>query len=72
MGLRKAAKTLEHDEISDIVIHGRWRVRPSTPTQASWGGDQTHSSCQRPEQGPRAILRQVVPLQHGGQVSSGS
>lgn len=43
MGLRKAAKTLEHDEISDMVIHGRWRVNaPSTPPWPGllgWGPD---------------------------------
>ena len=51
---------------------GGWTPPPPRPGQASWGGDQTHPSCQRPEQDLRAILWQVVPLHHGGQVSSGS
>lgn len=56
MGLRKAAKTLEHDEIPDMVIHGRWRVRPPTPSQASWGGDQNSPVLSEAKAGPESHL----------------
>lgn len=54
MGLRKAAKTLEH-EISDMVTHGRWRVRrPST--QTSRGGDQNSPVLSEASAGPESHL----------------
>ena len=55
MGLSKAAKTLEHDEISDMVTHARWRVRcPST--QTSWGGDQNSPVLSETSAGPESHL----------------
>lgn len=66
---RRHPKALEHEELSGKVIHGRRRGRPPRPLGVGAG---THPSRQKPEQDLRAILRQVVPWQHGGRMSSGS